>query len=45
MLDGLIAGTQALQANPADTAAVLDMQAAVANYEQLFDDPNGDPAA
>lgn len=44
VLARLIAGTQALHANPADTAAVVDMQAAVANYEQLFDDPNGDPA-
>lgn len=45
VLARLIAGTQALHANPADTAPVVDMHAALANYEQLFDDPNRDPAA
>lgn len=45
VLARLIVGTQALHANPADLAPVTDMQAAVANYEQLFDDPNRNPRA
>lgn len=39
VLARLMAGSNALKADPADHAAVLDMRAAVANYEQLFDDP------
>ncbi|MGY1409026.1 hypothetical protein ACW5EG_05560 [Luteimonas sp. A611] len=41
ILARLMAGTQALHANPADAAPVADMHAAVGNYEALFDDPNG----
>ena len=41
ILARLMAGSQALHANPADTAPVADMHAAVGNYEALFDDPNG----
>ena len=41
ILARLMAGTQALHANPADTAPVADMRAALGNYEALFDDPNG----
>jgi len=44
VLARLMIGTQALHANPADFAPVPDMQAAVANYEQLFDDPDREPA-
>lgn len=40
ILARLMAGSEALKADPADHAAVLDMHGAVANYEQLFDDPN-----
>lgn len=40
ILARLMAGTQALEADPADSAAVADMGAAVDNYERLFDDPN-----
>ena len=40
VLARLMAGSQALHANPADTAAAADMHAAVANYERMFDDPN-----
>lgn len=40
VLARLMAATQALHANPADTAPVHDMHAAVANYEALFNDPN-----
>jgi len=40
VLARLMAATQALHANPADTAPVQDMRAAVANYEALFNDPN-----
>ena len=40
ILARLMAGTQALHANPADAAAVTDMHGAVENYERLFDDPN-----
>lgn len=45
ILARLMAGTQALQADPADTAPVTDMHAAVENYEELFDDPNSDDAS
>ena len=45
ILARLMAGTQALNANPADTAPVHDMHGAVANYEALFDDPNEGPAS
>src|SRR5690606_37430678 len=48
ILARLTAGTQALNANPADAAPVIDMHAAVQNYERLFDDPNegdGDASA
>jgi hypothetical protein len=45
VLARLMAGTQALQADPADTAPVHDMHGAVANYEALFDDPNEGPAS
>ena len=44
VLARLMAGTQALNANPADAAPVHDMHGAVANYEALFDDPNEAPA-
>lgn len=40
ILARLMAGSQALRANPADTAPVADMHAAVGNYEALFDDPH-----
>jgi hypothetical protein len=40
ILARLMAGSQALKDNPSDTAAVADMHGAVANYEQLFDDPD-----
>lgn len=40
VLARLMAGSQALQADPADPAPVHDMAAAVDNYERLFDDPN-----
>ncbi len=40
VLARLMAGTQALEADPSDTAPVHDMHAAVDNYEALFDDPN-----
>ena len=40
ILARLMAGSDALKADPADHAAVTDMHGAVANYEQLFDDPN-----
>lgn len=40
VLARLMAGTQALDADPSDTAPVHDMQGAVDNYEALFDDPN-----
>lgn len=39
VLARLMAGTQALHANPADTTPVHDMHAAMENYERLFDDP------
>jgi len=45
VLARLMAGTQALNADPADTAPVHDMHGAVANYEALFDDPNEEPAS
>lgn len=41
ILARLMAGSQALHANPADTSPVADMHGAVENYERLFDDPNG----
>lgn len=40
VLARLMAGSQALQSNPADLAPAHDMAAAVENYERLFDDPN-----
>ena len=40
VLARLMAGTQALQADPSDAAPVHDLHGAVANYEALFDDPN-----
>ena len=40
VLARLMAGSQALQADPSDAAPVHDMHGAVANYEVLFDDPN-----
>lgn len=39
VLARLMAGTQALHANPADTTPAHDMHAAMENYERLFDDP------
>src|SRR5690606_39016273 len=42
ILARLMAGTQALHADPADPAPAVDMAAAVDNYEQLFNDPNAD---
>lgn len=42
ILARLMAGTQALNADPADTAPVADMEAAMVNYGQLFDDPAAD---
>lgn len=39
ILARLMAGTQALHADPADTAPVADMEATIENYEQLFNDP------
>ena len=40
VLARLMAGTQALDADPSNTAPVHDMRGAVTNYEELFDDPN-----
>lgn len=40
ILARLMAGSNALHANPADTTPARDMHAAVANYERLFADPN-----
>lgn len=40
ILARLMAGTQALDADPSDGTPVHDMHGAVANYEALFDDPN-----
>ena len=45
ILARLMAGTQALHADPAGTAPVADMQAAMDNYRQLFNDPGADAAA
>ena len=42
ILARLMAGSQTLNANPEDATPVVDMHAAVANYERLFDDPNAD---
>ncbi|MBB1472586.1 MULTISPECIES: DnrO protein [unclassified Luteimonas] len=39
LLARLMAGTQALRADPANAAPVADMRAAVADYGLLFDDP------
>ncbi|MBJ6982641.1 DnrO protein [Luteimonas sp. MC1572] len=39
ILARLMAGTQALRADPASAAPVADMRAAVADYARLFDDP------
>lgn len=38
ILARLMAGAQALHANPGDTSPVADMHAAVENYERLFDE-------
>lgn len=40
ILARLMAGAQAMSADPSDTGPVHDMQGAVANYEALFDDPS-----
>lgn len=40
ILARLMAGTEALHADPADTSPLADMHAALLNYEQLFDDPD-----
>lgn len=40
ILARLMAATRALHANPSDATPVADMQAAVAHYEALFDDPH-----
>lgn len=40
ILARLMAGTQALHANPGDASPVADMHDAVKNYEQLFTDPD-----
>lgn len=40
VLARLMAGSMALHANPADFTPVHDMDAAVQNYQHLFDDPN-----
>lgn len=45
VLARLMAGTQALKANPSDGSPVADMHAAMHNYGQLFDDPNNKAAA
>lgn len=42
ILARLMAGTQALHADPADTTPVADMEATIDNYEQLFNDPASD---
>lgn len=39
VLARLMGASRALEADPADTAAVASMRAAVSNYEALFDDP------
>ncbi|QOW24198.1 DnrO protein [Lysobacter sp. H23M47] len=39
VLARLMAGAEALHANPADPAPVADMSAALADYPKLFDDP------
>ena len=44
VLARLMAGTQALQADPANASPVHDLHGAVANYEALFDDPDEAPA-
>lgn len=40
VLARLMAGSQALHANPADFTPVHDMHSAVQNYQHLFNDPN-----
>lgn len=40
VLARLMAGSQALHANPADFTPVHDMHAAMQNYQHLFNDPN-----
>lgn len=40
VLARLMAGSERLREHPADTSPVADMQAAVANYARLFDDPS-----
>ena len=43
VLARLMAGTQALRADPASAAPVAAMRAAMADYARLFDDPAADP--
>ncbi|MFA7442170.1 MAG: hypothetical protein WCZ65_02240 [Lysobacteraceae bacterium] len=43
VLARLMAGAQALQADPTDPTPVHDMHGAVVNYEALFADPNEGP--
>ncbi|MGY1529227.1 hypothetical protein [Luteimonas sp. A649] len=45
ILARLMAGTQALHADPADTTPVVDMEATIDNYEQLFNDPAAEAAS
>ena len=48
ILARLMAGAEALHADPDDILPVADMHAAVENYERLFDDPGrtgGEPEA
>lgn len=43
ILARLMAGSEALKANPSDASPVADMHAALHNYAELFDDPAGGP--
>jgi len=43
ILARLMAGSEALKANPSDASPVADMRAALHNYAELFDDPAGRP--
>lgn len=45
LLARLMAGAQALAANPADASPVADMRDAVGDYPRLFDDPGFAPVA
>ena len=45
VLARLMAGTQALRADPASAAPVAAMRAAMADYARLFDDPAAVPEA